>query len=826
MIAELKVCQDKLGTGFIFGAKIQDINDVEKQFNIVEGKDTGDTWVPWYNMHKVLWGLIDVYRYTDNDTALEVAKNLGNWIYNRVSKWDNETNARILGTEYGGMNDCLYELYSITRDARYLDAAHRFDDPKLFGIIISGKMNTLSGRHANTTIPKFVGALKRYTTLKELGELSTDDEKYLKYAEAFWDLVISKHSFATGGVSVMEHFRDDMALDATRSQTNCESCCVHNLLRLSRELFMVTGKVKYADYYEKALRNAIMGAIDTKNGTFSYFTPMATGYFKFFGEADPADNMYWCCTGTGMENYTKLCDSIYFHNKNDLVVNQYIASILNWKEKGITITQDSDVTAKDTATFTISIADNIPKSFNIFLRIPEWISGNPYVSVNGTSIENINISDEYIMIQNTWQTGDTVTFKYPMSVQAEGLPDNNTVFAFRYGPTLLAAELGTKYMDLTDSSNLTWAGANLSAPYYKVVGSESCTLTIPYGQVVKQVLGSETLQINDTTIESFIANIEDNMIKDDQAVVPTFKLTGTDADDNFENGLNFVPFNTLNDQRYGIYWYFSAQTKEQLDATILSRKDEGRYANSMIDSIQPGYGQYEKDSLHNLTEFNSISATTTSGESTRHALADGYFQYNMITDTTKTNMLLCKYSKEDNGKTMKISIGDTVIATETLDYKGTEEEFDIRYTIPKDVLEKNVRTIQITTDNGEIRNVTIVTVKFESNNTSESARLIGGLYMTVNYNNNSSIKSINPDTGKLSFTNDTYTLTVPKGTPVVKVTVTLEDTFGLLYIDGILVNDGKAQTFTINGNNASHKLVTYAEDHTTKSTYTLNIEQA
>ena len=175
IIHGLKECQDAIGTGFIFGAQIEDRNNIEKQFNIVEGKDSGQTWVPWYTMHKIVAGLVDTYKFTGNDEALEVASNLGEWIYNRVSKWDNSTTNRILGTEYGGMNDCLYELYYYTRNTHHRDAAHKFDDPNLYRTITSGNKNTLSGRHANATIPKFVGAIKRYEVLTALGEATAED---------------------------------------------------------------------------------------------------------------------------------------------------------------------------------------------------------------------------------------------------------------------------------------------------------------------------------------------------------------------------------------------------------------------------------------------------------------------------------------------------------------------------------------------------------------------------------------------------------------------------------------------------------------------------
>ena len=191
-----------------------------------------------------------------------------------------QTNKSILNTEYGGMNDCLYELYYYTRNEEHKLAAEKFDDPDLYEIITSGNKNTLAKRHANATIPKFVGAIKRYEVLSETGQATEEDEAYFEYAKKFLELVAADHSYITGGVSDMEHFRDDNAQDSTRTQCNNESCCAYNLLKLARELFKITGERKYADYYETTLRNAIMGAINTENGATSYFSPMATGYLR------------------------------------------------------------------------------------------------------------------------------------------------------------------------------------------------------------------------------------------------------------------------------------------------------------------------------------------------------------------------------------------------------------------------------------------------------------------------------------------------------------------------------------------------------------------
>ena len=557
LIAGLEECQKKLGTGFLFGAKVEDKEDVEKQFDILEGKKKGETWVPWYNMHKVLAGLVDTYKYTGNETALLVAEKLGDWIYARVSKWDLKTNQKVLETEYGGMNDCLYELYSYSHNKHHLEAAQKFDEKALFLMAAKGEKNCLDGKHANTQIPKFIGAIKRYNVLKQLGEAKQEDEAYLADAEKFFGMVVKRHSFITGGISVMEHFRKDYHLDEIRTQTNCESCCAHNMLKLAKELFKATRKKEYADYYETTLRNAIMGAVKTESGAASYFTPMATGYYKTFGEEEPEKNMFWCCTGSGMENFTKLGDSIYFRANDTLLVNQYVASKVTWEEKNLVLTQKSDVTKSEEISFVLNaLHDKEISDVAIALRIPDWMHGEATIYVNGAEKMTAAGNSEYVLLERNWEDGDVIMAKYPMSVESVGLLDQDAVFAFRYGPTVLAAKLGKEKM-----GEATWAGIDLTAPLYKVVGNECRKDTIAYGEPkTTELLDNETLTIQkETSVNEFVSHIERYLVRDTESETLSFHLKGTDADTTFENGLQFVPFNTLNDERYGIYWYFDTE---------------------------------------------------------------------------------------------------------------------------------------------------------------------------------------------------------------------------------------------------------------------------
>ena len=266
-------------TAFCGGAQVLDSSNVEIQFDNVEQNRAEiftQAWVPWYTMHKILAGLLDAYTLAGSTQALSVAENLGDWVYDRVSQWSEETQATVLAIEYGGMNDALYNLYAATGEEKYAEAAHMFDEETLFDQVLAAGENYLDGKHANTTIPKIIGALNRYVTLhgRTLSDGTTvDASRYLEVAEAFWTCVTERHTYVTGGNSEWEHFGADYVLDAERTNCNCETCNTYNMLKLSRTLFTITGDVKYLDYYEGTYYNAIWSSQNPETGMTTYFQP-------------------------------------------------------------------------------------------------------------------------------------------------------------------------------------------------------------------------------------------------------------------------------------------------------------------------------------------------------------------------------------------------------------------------------------------------------------------------------------------------------------------------------------------------------------------------
>ncbi|MBO5489693.1 MAG: glycoside hydrolase family 127 protein, partial [Eubacterium sp.] len=501
--------------GYLFGATLPNTsfqNDPDLQFDNVEaGRSNISTqaWVPWYTMHKILAGLTDAYEVAGNEKALQVANKLGTWISNRANAWSTTKAKQVLAIEYGGMNDALYQLYKVTNASNKEDfksAAHKFDETTLFDSVLAGGSNVLNGKHANTTIPKFLGALCRY-------EVDHTETKYLQYAEAFWQMVIHRHTYITGGNSEDEHFGADEVLDGERTVCNNETCNTYNMLKLSRRLFIITGEKKYADYYENTLINAIMSSQDHDTGLTMYFQPMASGYHKVFGTLD---SNFWCCTGSGYENFTKLQDSIYFKKDNLVVVNQYLASTLT--QEGYTIKQTGDLSKKDTMTLEVS-GSNI--NVELRLRIPDWVvDGKPTVTIGDTEY-NYTTRGGYIVIPNAKiADGATITVKLPMEVTAENLPDGENTYGFKYGPFVLSAKLGTSKQTTT---------------------SHGVAVTVPSGRAIT----SDQIGIaSEDSVEAFIENINDYLVKDGDSM--NFTLKGTNCKYTFTTHYN------QDDENYGI----------------------------------------------------------------------------------------------------------------------------------------------------------------------------------------------------------------------------------------------------------------------------------
>ena len=427
ILAELKQCQDAAKTGLICA-----FPDNAKPFDsLIAGRAIG---VPWYTMHKIFAGLRDAHLFCQSNVARDILVKLSDWAFQATKDMTDTQFQRMLGTEHGGMNEVLGDVAAITHDDKYLALAERFCHKQLLDPFAQSR-DTLNGQHSNTQIPKFVG-------FQRLFEL-TGKPEYHAAAEFFWKTVTGTRAFATGGNGDGEHFFPvtDFARHLSSAKT-METCCSHNMLRLTRLLFAQDPSAAFADYYEKGLFNTILASQDSDSGMVTYFQSTKPGYIKLF--CTPFDS-FWCCTGTGIENHAKYGDSIYFRGtaggpqRDTLFVNLFIASTLSWKEKGLTLKQVT--TFPETAKTRFEFTAANPVDFTLKIRHPAW-AASATLRVNGTAVETASTPGSYLTLKRTWKTGDVVEVDLPMALHMELLPGTTDTAAVLYGPIVLVGALG------------------------------------------------------------------------------------------------------------------------------------------------------------------------------------------------------------------------------------------------------------------------------------------------------------------------------------------------------------------------------------------------
>ncbi|CAJ2513997.1 Uu.00g021160.m01.CDS01 [Anthostomella pinea] len=444
-VAELAKCQANdanagFATGYLSGFP-------ESDFTLLESGTLTNGNVPYYVIHKTLAGLLDVWRHIGDTNAKDVLLALAGWVNTRTGKLSTSNMQSLMQTEFGGMNDVLAEIYYWTGDSQWLTTAQRFDHAAVFDPLASDE-DQLNGLHANTQVPKWIGAVHEYK--------QTGTTRYLDIAKNAWDITVNDHTYAIGGNSQAEHFHEADIIAGYLTNDTAEACNSYNMLKLTRELWTIDPDASYFDFYERALLNHLLGQQNpsSNHGHITYFTPLDAGGHRGIGPAwgggtwSTDYESFWCCQGTGVETNTKLMDSIYAYDESSLYVNLFTPSKLNWIQRSTTVTQTTTYPVGDTTTLTVVGAG----TWDMKIRIPSWTSGAA-IAVNGEQRTTTTTPGSYLTLSRTWASGDTVTVALPMTLRLIAANDDQSLAAVAYGPTVLSGNYGNS--SLSSAPTLT-----------------------------------------------------------------------------------------------------------------------------------------------------------------------------------------------------------------------------------------------------------------------------------------------------------------------------------------------------------------------------------
>ena len=659
MLNELHRAQQAVGTGFIGGTpgSLQLWKEIKAGDIRAGGFSLNGKWVPLYNIHKTYAGLRDAYLYAHSDLARQMLIDLTDWMIDITSGLSDNQMQDMLRSEHGGLNETFADVAEITGDKKYLKLARRFSHKVILDPLIKNE-DRLNGMHANTQIPKVIG-------YKRVAEVSKDDKDWNHAAEwdhaarFFWNTVVNHRSVCIGGNSVREHFHpSDNFTSMLNDVQGPETCNTYNMLRLTKMLYQNSGDVdnsnkpdpRYVDYYERALYNHILSSQEPDKGGFVYFTPMRPGHYRVYSQ--PETSM-WCCVGSGLENHTKYGEFIYAHRQDTLYVNLFIPSQLNWKEQGVTLTQET--LFPDDGKVTLRIDKASKKKLTLMIRIPGWAgSSKDYaITINGQKKKYAirpGVST-YLPIHRKWKKGDVITFNLPMEVSLEQIPDKKDYYAFLYGPIVLAASTGTEHLDgiYADDSR----GGHIAH------GKQ-----IPL-QEVPMLIG------NPVSIRTSLHKLNGNKL--------AFSYDGNIYPAQMGKPLELVPFFRLHNSRYAVY--FRQTSEEQFKAIqeemATAERKATELANQTVDLIFPGEQQPESD--HGIQYEESETGT----HKDRHfRRAKKWFSYNLKVKKEASQLMLT-IRKEDRNKTMILLNNERLTLTPTISKADKDGFITLNYLLPQ-----------------------------------------------------------------------------------------------------------------------------------------------
>ncbi|WP_207433100.1 glycoside hydrolase family 127 protein [Sabulibacter ruber] len=646
MVDQLEACQQKSGNGYLGGTP----GGKQMWQDIKAGKiDAGSfslnkKWVPWYNIHKTYAGLRDAYWFAGNEKAKDMLIKLSDWCLDLTANLTDAQIQDMLRSEHGGMNEVFADVAEITGDQKYLNLARRFSQTSVLNPLLQGK-DQLNGMHANTQIPKVIG----YQRVAEV----SGDNTWTKAADFFWNTVVNNRTVSIGGNSVREHFHPSQDFTSMlESNEGPETCNTYNMLKLTKQLYLNKASADYLNYYERALYNHILSSQHPTRGGFVYFTSMRPRHYRVY--SSPQES-FWCCVGSGLENHGKYGELIYAHADQGLYLNLFIPSELEWKEKGLTLTQTTAFPFEEKSEIKLKLKK--AQKFTFYIRQPEWVRENQFkVLVNGKETKVASSANGYAGIERKWKSGDVVTVVLPMQTKAEYLPDKSPWVSFVHGPMVLAAVTGKSDMPnlLADDSRM---GHIANGPLYPL---EEAPLLVSSGKDL-------TTHVMPLPGKPF-----------------TFTLTGL-VGQNPEQALELVPFYQIHDARYMVYW--PVTTPEGLEARKAAIKEKEReklaLAQRTVDLVLPGEQQPESD--HGFQG----ERTETGVFKDRHwRHARGWFSYNLKNKGQGARKLRVTYYGLDRDRNFQILVNDKLLTTVAADGSGGDKFVDVEYDIPAEIVNK------------------------------------------------------------------------------------------------------------------------------------------
>jgi len=355
----------------------------------------------------MILGLTDNWRYCGNKTSLDAARRLADYVLETFPK-----NPRIDTVCTAGLPEAMLTLYGATGDPRYL----RFAADQRHGYPhCESECTSLVDWH-KAKAPFDAQTLLRFETSHTYVNIARCCAQIMLYHYEPKESLLTVPRFILGEmtkkggclfITGSSSDREQFSYTQNGREGVSESCVTAYMIRWFNNLMRLEGDLRYGDFMERAIYNALFAAQDPAGRKLRYFTPFEgpRGYFHVDG---------FCCPGNYRRIVAQLPEMVYYKTEDGVAVNLFTESkgtIELGGRRQVTIQQETSYPNSGLVKMTITPAAAM--EFPLRLRIPRWCPA-ARLTINGESPRTVSPGSEFCEIRRVWKPSDTLTLDMPM----------------------------------------------------------------------------------------------------------------------------------------------------------------------------------------------------------------------------------------------------------------------------------------------------------------------------------------------------------------------------------------------------------------------------
>ncbi|WPU95573.1 glycoside hydrolase family 127 protein [Mucilaginibacter sabulilitoris] len=252
--------------------------------------------------------------------------------------------------------------------------------------------------------------------------LETGDTRYANTANNYWNNMVGKRMFITGGEGAIANGERFGANYFLPESAYLETCASISSGFFSEQMNELKADGKYMDEFERVIYNNLLSGISLTGDHFFYENPLVGNGNKRWAWHDCP-----CCPPMILKMVGALPQYIYAYDSDHLYVNLFIGSEASFNINGTAVLLKQTTGYPWKGANKIEVTPKNTTKFAINVRIPGWAEGkeNPFdlyhskvnggvsLKVNGQQVP-VQPVKGYASITRSWKKGDVIELDLPM----------------------------------------------------------------------------------------------------------------------------------------------------------------------------------------------------------------------------------------------------------------------------------------------------------------------------------------------------------------------------------------------------------------------------